>query len=99
LGEKSDCPATLSWNCSGRAALKREQRERLKSKHREKPSHGEGGEIKHRHLKHSPREEKKWLYACRLFGTKSLKEGAMWHVDPLLGIDSRIIKYTKFVVK
>jgi hypothetical protein len=32
--------------------------------------------------------EKEWQYACRLFGTNSLKEGAMWHVDPLLGNDS-----------
>jgi hypothetical protein len=30
-------------------------------------------------------EEKKWQYACRLFRTNSLKEGALWHVDPLLG--------------
>jgi hypothetical protein len=32
--------------------------------------------------------EKKWLYACMLFGTNSHKEGAMWHVDPLLGNDT-----------
>jgi hypothetical protein len=29
--------------------------------------------------------KKKWQYADRLFGTNSLKEGAMWQVDPLLG--------------
>jgi hypothetical protein len=27
-------------------------------------------------------------YACRIFGTNSLKEGAMRHIDPLLGNDS-----------
>jgi hypothetical protein len=89
----------LSWNCSGRAALKREQREQLESKHREKPSHMEEGETKHIHRKHSLREKKKWRYFCRLFRTKSLKEGAMLHVDLLLGIDRRISKYTKALAK
>jgi hypothetical protein len=32
-----------------------------------------------------PLEKKKWRYACRPFGTNSLKVGATWHVDPLLG--------------
>jgi hypothetical protein len=31
--------------------------------------------------------EKKWWYACMLFGTNCLNEGAMWHIDPLLGND------------
>jgi hypothetical protein len=28
-------------------------------------------------------ERKKWRYACRLFGTYNLKEGAMRRLDPL----------------
>jgi hypothetical protein len=30
-------------------------------------------------------EKKKCCYACRLFGMDILKEGAMWHVDLLIG--------------
>jgi hypothetical protein len=33
-------------------------------------------------------EEKKWRYIYRPFETNSLKEGAMWHIDPLLSDDS-----------
>jgi hypothetical protein len=32
--------------------------------------------------KHSPRKKRKVIYV-RLFGTNSLKEGAIWHVNPL----------------
>jgi hypothetical protein len=32
-------------------------------------------------------DKKKWRYACRLFGTNSLKEGAIWRIDPFLGKD------------
>jgi hypothetical protein len=32
-----------------------------------------------------PLEKKKWQYAHRLFRKNSLKEGAMWHIDLLLG--------------
>jgi hypothetical protein len=32
-------------------------------------------------------EKKKWWYGCRLLGTKSLKEGDMWHIHPSLDID------------
>jgi hypothetical protein len=46
-----------------------------------KPSHGEKGETKHRRRKPL---EKICEYACRPFGTNSLKEGAMWRTDPLL---------------
>jgi hypothetical protein len=35
-----------------------------------------------------PSENKKWRYACRLFVTNNLKEGAMWSIDPLLSGDS-----------
>jgi hypothetical protein len=31
---------------------------------------------------------------CRLFGTNSIKEGEMWHVDPLVGNDSETSYYT-----
>jgi hypothetical protein len=37
-----------------------------------------------------PSEKKKCRYACRLLGPNSLKEGAMQHVDPLLGGDREI---------
>jgi hypothetical protein len=40
-----------------------------------------------------PSGKKKWPYACRLFRTKSLTEGAI-HVDPLLHNDREIRKYT-----
>jgi hypothetical protein len=62
---------TFSGSSSGRATLRREQRERIESKHREKPSHGEEGETKHIHRKRRLR------YACRLFGLNSRKEWAV----------------------
>jgi hypothetical protein len=34
-----------------------------------------------------PTDKKKWWYACRLFRTNSLKKGAVWRIDPLLGKD------------
>jgi hypothetical protein len=43
--------------------------------------------------------EKKWWYACRLLGTISLKEAAMWYVDPLLGNDRKICNYMTAVDK
>jgi hypothetical protein len=43
-----DFNITLSESRSGRAALRREQREPLESKHRAKPIHGDEGETKHR---------------------------------------------------
>jgi hypothetical protein len=45
-----------------------------------------GGEADHIRHKHGS-QKKKQRYACRSFGTNSFKEGAMWHVDPLLGND------------
>jgi hypothetical protein len=42
-----------------------------------KPSHGKESETGHRRHMHSPRKKKKWQYACSLFGTNSLKEGAV----------------------
>jgi hypothetical protein len=56
-------------------------------------------ETKEETSKAQPLDKKKWLYACRLFGTNSLKEGAMWHVDPLLDNDLEISKYTTAVTK
>jgi hypothetical protein len=32
-------------------------------------------------------DKNKWRYAIWLFGTNSLKKGAMWRIDPLLGKD------------
>jgi hypothetical protein len=49
--------------------------------------------------KAQPLEKKKWQYACRLFRTKSLKEGAMWHVDPLSGNDRKTSNYTTTTAK
>jgi hypothetical protein len=43
--------------------------------------------------------KKKWRYACRLFETNSLKEGAMWHVYPLVGNDREISKNPTAVAK
>jgi hypothetical protein len=37
--------------------------------------------------------------ACRLYGTNSLKERVMCHVDSLLGNDREISSYTTAVVK
>jgi hypothetical protein len=39
------------------------------------------------------------VYACRLFGMNSFKEGAMWHVHPLLGNDRKISNYTMAVTR
>jgi hypothetical protein len=39
-----------------------------------------------------PSERKKLRYACRPFGTNSLKEGTVWRVDPLLSNDRETIK-------
>jgi hypothetical protein len=35
----------------------------------------------------------------RLCGTNKLKEGAVWHLDPFLGNDHEIRKYTTAVTK
>jgi hypothetical protein len=83
----------------GQAALRREQQEQLDSNRPENRGVVNEGEASHRHHKHSPSEKKKWRYTCRLFGMNSLKEGAMWHVDPLLGIDFEMSKYATAVTK
>jgi hypothetical protein len=57
-------------------ALRGEQWERLKSKHREKSSHREEGETDQQMLQ-AQLSEKKWQYAGRSFRTNSLKEGEM----------------------
>jgi hypothetical protein len=44
-------------------------------------------------------EKKKWRYACRLFGTNSLKEGAMGHIDPLPGNDCETDNKTTAVAR
>jgi hypothetical protein len=49
-------------------------------------------------LQAQPSEKKRW-YACGPFRMNSLKEGAMWHVDPLLGNDHKISNYTTAVTR
>jgi hypothetical protein len=44
-------------------------------------------------------ERKKWRYTCRLFRTNCLKEGAVWHVDPLLGSNCEMGDYTAAVAR
>jgi hypothetical protein len=56
-GEKPGLTGTLSGRRSGRAGLRREQRERLESKPRERPSHGKDDETDHRRYKHSALKE------------------------------------------
>jgi hypothetical protein len=41
--------------------------------------------MKEEMAKAQPSEKKKWWCTCWLLGMISLKEGAIWHVDPLLG--------------
>jgi hypothetical protein len=48
---------TLSQNCSGRAALRREQREQLSNHHDSRATEKEG-EADHRHHKPSPRKRR-----------------------------------------
>jgi hypothetical protein len=48
-----------------------------------------------RMVRPSTTSEKKWWYACRPYEMK--EEGAMWHVEPLLGNDHEISKYTRAV--
>jgi hypothetical protein len=43
-----------------------------------------------------PSEKKKWWYAGRPSGINSLEEGAMWHVDQLLGNGIKINNATTF---
>jgi hypothetical protein len=46
-----------------------------------------------------PLGKKKWQYACWLSGMNKLKEGFMWHVDPLLGNDGERSSYTTVVTE
>jgi hypothetical protein len=74
-GGTSGPASTLTRSRSGRAALRREQWEDLESNHCETQATGKDGEADYRSRKQSPREKKKFRYACRLFGMNSLKEG------------------------
>jgi hypothetical protein len=47
--------------------------------------------------KAQPLEKKWWWYACTLFETNSFMEGAIWHVDPLLGNNHETNNYTTTV--
>jgi hypothetical protein len=42
---------------------------------------------------------RKMAVLCKLFGTNSLKEGAMWHVDLLIGNDGEISNYIMAVIR
>jgi hypothetical protein len=35
--------------------------------------------------------EKKWWYACTVFGKDYFKQGSEWRVDPLLGRDLKTV--------
>jgi hypothetical protein len=61
-------------------------REQLESNHHKNQATGKEGEANQMSRAHPSKKKKLW-YACRLYGTNILKEGAMWHVDPLLGND------------
>jgi hypothetical protein len=56
-------------------------------------------EMKAKTSKAQPLEKKKLRYPYRLFETDSLMEGAVWHVDPLLGNDHEISNYTTAIFK
>jgi hypothetical protein len=68
----------------------------MESNHHENRAMGKEGEAKQT-SQAKPLEKKKWWYACRLFGTNSLKEGAMWLVHLLPGNDHEISNYTTAV--
>jgi hypothetical protein len=77
-------------------ALRREQ---LDSNHCENQATGKEGENDHRCYKYSPQKRRSGGTPVKLFETNSLKEGAMWHVDPLLGNDHEISDYTTAVAR
>jgi hypothetical protein len=69
----------LDWFASYQGVVQQE------SNHCEKWATGKASETNHRHHKHSPWNRRNGGYTCRLFRVKSLKEGVMWCIDPLLG--------------
>jgi hypothetical protein len=85
---------TLWGNHLGQAALRREQREQLNSKHVQTEPQVERWD---RSDITSTALEKTWRYPCRLFGKNSLKEEVMWHTDLLLCNDHEIGRYTRAV--
>jgi hypothetical protein len=44
-------------------------------------------------------EKKEWQYTCRLVRTNSLKKGALWYVDPLLGNNCEISNCTMAITR
>jgi hypothetical protein len=40
-------------------------------------------------------EKKKWRYVYKSFGMNSLKEGALYRVEPLLCVDCEVGEYTR----
>jgi hypothetical protein len=76
----------LSGNRSEQATLRREQREQLESNQRQNRATGKEDEADHRCHKHNPRKRRN---GGMLFRKNSFKDGAMYHVDPLLGNDRK----------
>jgi hypothetical protein len=73
--------------------------EQLRSNQCENRATGEEGEANHRCHKHSPQNRKNGNTPVRLFRTNTLKEGAMWHIDPLRGSDHEICDCTAVVAR
>lgn len=88
---------TFSENRLERATLRTEQLEHFVSNRREKLVTEKEGEFHHRRHKHNPWKRKKLRQTCRLLGPNSLKEGAVWNEDPLLGNDRGISNCTRAV--
>jgi hypothetical protein len=73
----------------------REQGEELETNHGGNRAMGKEGETNHRCHKHSPRKRRNGGMPVGYSGRINLMEGAMWHVDPLLGNDRKISSHTK----
>jgi hypothetical protein len=80
-------------------ALMREQQELLESDHRKNQVPGEGRPGQSQTSEAQRPGKNKWRYACRILGTDSLKEEALWRINQLLGNDRQIIKYRAAVTK
>jgi hypothetical protein len=88
----------LSGNCPGWAVIRRERQEQLQNNDHGDWAMGKEGEA-NQTSQTQPSEKKKWLYACRPFRTNSHKEGAVWHLDPLLGNNCKISKSTAAITE
>jgi hypothetical protein len=85
--------STITRKSSGRATLRREQRERLESGHRENRNTGRTVRPS-TDVASTGLGGKKWRYACRSFGVYGLKEGVMWRVEYIWYIyRQRLVKH------